>query len=70
LWARQNDIPVKYFPANWEAYGPKAGPLRNQEMANYADALILIWDGQSPGSRDMLKKAKGKGLQIHIVEVK
>lgn len=48
--------PVKVFKADWNKYGKKAGPIRNIEMANYADALILIWDGTSRGSFDMKNK--------------
>lgn len=51
-------IPVKRFPADWDAYGKAAGPIRNSQMANYADALILIWDGKSPGSRSMRNQAR------------
>lgn len=41
------------FPAQWEKHGVSAGPLRNAEMAEYADALLLIWNGDSKGSRSM-----------------
>lgn len=55
-WAVNNSIPVKTFPANWDEHGKAAGPIRNQQMAEYADALIVfIWDG-SRGSADMLKR--------------
>lgn len=47
------DIPVTKFPAEWEKYGNRAGPIRNNKMAVYADALLLIWDGKSRGSRHM-----------------
>jgi hypothetical protein len=64
-WAAENGKPVKVFPADWEKYGKNSGPIRNQEMAEYADALILLWWGdprKSPGSFDMLRKAKAEGL--------
>ena len=55
-WAVNNSIPVKTFPADWDEYGKAAGPIRNQQMAEYADALIVfIWDG-SRGSKDMLMR--------------
>lgn len=41
------------FPADWDTYGKAAGPIRNQQMASYADALLLIWDGKSKGSMNM-----------------
>lgn len=60
-----NGIPVKEFPADWDKYGKRAGHIRNNEMADYADALILVWDGKSRGSANMLKQARKKGLKIH-----
>ena len=64
LWARLNKIPIKEFPADWDKHGKAAGPLRNREMAIYADALILFWDGKSKGSANMLKQAEKYGLLI------
>jgi hypothetical protein len=46
--------------------GRKAGPLRNQEMAEEADALIAIWDGQSAGTRSMIEEAHKLGLDVEI----
>lgn len=46
------------------AYWTKAGFARNSEMAEYADALILVWDGKSSGSKHMLKIARDHKLQI------
>jgi len=60
-------IKIKEFPANWEKYGRAAGPIRNKEMAEYADALILIWDGKSKGSLNMLKNAREQKLIIKEV---
>ena len=57
-WAKENGIPTKIFRANFFQYGKRAGPLRNKEMAEYADALIAIWDGKSNGTKDMINKMK------------
>jgi hypothetical protein len=56
-WAEVCEIPVKMFPAEWDKYGRAAGHLRNEEMAKYADALIAVWDGVSPGTGNMVKNA-------------
>ena len=61
-WARENGIPVKRFPAEWNKHGKRAGPLRNVEMAKYADALIAVWDGESPGTKHMIAEAERRGL--------
>lgn len=57
-WAIMSGVPVKEFPAEWDKYGNAAGPIRNRKMAEYADAAIVVWDGASPGSRNMIKEIK------------
>lgn len=66
LWAKDHGLPVTEFPADWKANGRAAGPIRNWQMAQYADALVLVWDGKSRGSKDMLSRAKGRGLTVWI----
>lgn len=60
---------VKVFPADWDAHGKGAGPIRNKQMADYADALIAIWDGKSPGTRNMIQTMHrlGKPTKIFLV---
>lgn len=65
-WARAHSIPVKRFPADWELHGKSAGPIRNKEMANYADALIAIWDGKSRGTANMIQLARKSNLPIFV----
>lgn len=65
-WALKNNIPIKYFPANWDQYHKAAGMIRNKEMGDYADALIAVWDGKSRGTRNMIEYAKAKGLRVSI----
>jgi len=46
-------LELKVFEADWEEHGKAAGPIRNGQMAEYADALLLIWDGESRGSANI-----------------
>ncbi len=57
-YARLNGIPVKLFPADWDTFGNQAGHMRNEEMGDYADALIAIWDGKSNGTKHMIQYMK------------
>lgn len=66
-YAEEKNFKVAKFPADWEKSGKGAGAIRNEEMAIYADALILFWDGMSRGSADMLKRAKAHKLKIREV---
>jgi len=65
-FARAKDYPFREFPADWDTHGRAAGPIRNSEMAAYGDALVAVWDGESRGTRDMLKKAHQADLPIFL----
>jgi len=65
-WAQANGIDVISMPAEWDLHGRAAGPIRNSQMADIADAVVAVWDGQSAGTRDMIKKAQKKGIPCHI----
>ena len=45
-YAAENGLPVKRFRPDWNQFGRAAGPMRNRDMAEYADALLVIWDGE------------------------
>lgn len=66
-WAFLNQIPLDPYPADWGRLGKQAGPTRNVHMAAVADALILLWDGRSPGSRHMLITARKRNLKIKVI---
>lgn len=69
-YANVHKLKITGFPADWDKHGKKAGPLRNTVMANYADALIAIWNGTSTGTIDMIRKARQKGLEVYVYNVK
>ena len=67
LWAKRNSIPLKAFLANWALYGNAAGMKRNEKMAEYAEALIAVWDGASHGTAHMIRVAEARGLKVFVV---
>jgi hypothetical protein len=68
-WASENNVPVKRFPADWDKHGKRAGYLRNADMAEYAEALVAFWDGQSRGTKHMIDLAEKAGLRVSVVHV-
>lgn len=58
--------PVTPVPADWNAHGKSAGPIRNRKMAGMADALIAVWDGKSRGTKNMIETAEKMGLRVHV----
>lgn len=65
-WAKSNGIPVEEYPADWDAYGKRAGFMRNSDMANNAEALVAYWDGKSRGTKSMIELAIKKGLILQV----
>lgn len=61
------ELPISKFPANWSKHGKAAGPIRNLEMAKYADELIAFWDGKSKGTKNMIDTATKQGLKINVI---
>ncbi len=68
-YAKEHQIPLRLFPADWDKYGKRAGFIRNTEMANNATHLIAFWDGKSKGTKMMLQIAKEKGLKGLLVMI-
>lgn len=64
-WANRNKIPIRKFPAVW-SMGRSAGIQRNIQMANYAEALIAVWDGTSRGTKHMIDEARKRGLKVYV----
>jgi len=61
-WAKFHGIHVEPFPADWDNLGDAAGPVRNEEMAKYADVVILFPGNK--GTRSMQERAEIHGLTI------
>ena len=44
--------------------GRSAGAIRNSYMADFGDALLLIWDGKSPGSTNMFGQMQRRNKPV------
>lgn len=69
-FARKAYLKLTQFPADWDGLGKRAGMVRNQQMADYADALLLIWDGESRGSAGMKAMMEKAGKPVYEAVVK
>ncbi|CAB5221997.1 Mycobacteriophage D29, Gp61 [uncultured Caudovirales phage] len=66
-YALMNGIPVRQFKADWNKLGKKAGPIRNRQMAEYADVLLAVWDGKSRGTKNMIDEMNKLKKPVFIV---
>ncbi len=68
-YAKENNFKIERYPAEWEKYGHSAGPKRNQKMAQECDCVICFWDGESRGTKTMIKYANQYKKQIRIKRI-
>ena len=66
-YAEEKGYEIERHPALWDKHGKAAGPIRNLEMAENADALIAFWDGKSRGTQNMISIAKNKKMMNRVI---
>lgn len=66
-YAQDRGFQLETYPADWQAHGRAAGPIRNAKMASVAHALIAFWDGKSRGTKNMIDTAKKHNLHVAVV---
>ena len=69
-YAREHGYKLTIFPADWGRYGRRAGPMRNRQMVEYADALIAFHDGTSRGTANIIAEARAVGLPVSVKRYK
>lgn len=68
LAAEELNIPVLRFPAKWNLYGHRAGPIRNQQMLDEGKPT-QVWAfhnkiQKSLGTKDMIRRANKAGILV------
>jgi hypothetical protein len=68
MFAHKNNVKVYEFHADWNRHGKRAGYLRNEEMGQFADALVAFWDGDSKGTKHMIDYMIELGKHVTVIE--
>lgn len=68
-WAYNNDVPVEEYYPDWDSFGKAAGCIRNKEMLDLGkpDKALVIWDGKSSGTNDMIQLLKKYNIPREII---
>ena len=69
-WYDENRFMYHRFYPDWDQYGKRAGPIRNQEMVKAAgpkSRCVVFYDGSSPGSTNMIETARAYGLKLKVI---
>ena len=68
-YAAEHGLKIERFPADWEKYHKSAGPIRNQQMVETADAVIAFWDQESAGTKNLIECAHKANVACKIIRV-
>ena len=68
-YAAEHNMRIERFPAEWGKYHKGAGPIRNQQMVQSADAVIVFWDNESTGTKNIIECARESLIPCKIVRV-
>lgn len=66
-WAAHHEIPVDVYPADWQAHGRAAGPIRNARMLEEGKPDVVVAFKGGRGTADMVRRARASG--VPVVEV-
>lgn len=69
-YAKENNLQVEIFKADWSKFGRAAGPKRNAEMAKNCTHLLSFWNGLSKGTKSMISLAKKQNKTVKVISIK
>ena len=63
-WCRRTRTPVRPYPAEWGAYGDRAGPKRNRKMLDdFQPQLVVAFTG-GVGTTDCIRCARERKIPV------
>lgn len=67
-WAVKTFVPELRCPADWEADGKAAGPMRNARMLEVGKPDLVIAFPGGRGTADMVRRARAAGVRVIEVQ--
>lgn len=70
-YGEESGIHVESYPALWDVYGKRAGPIRNAQMLREGspDVVIAFRGPNSRGTQNMIDQAEKAGVPVKIIEI-
>ena len=66
-YAKKKWLKLTVFLPKYERYGRAAPIVRNKEIVDYADKIIVFWNGSSKGTRSVIKYAEKAEKNLEII---
>ena len=69
-YAKRHGLTLTEFLPQYERYGRAAPIVRNKEIVDYADKVIVFWNGASKGTLSVIKYSEKVGKHVEVVLIK
>lgn len=69
-YCTERTIPCEILSPDYDSFGRTAPLIRNTAMVKRADKVLLVWDGESSGTADTLRKTKAMKKPFTLVKEK
>ena len=66
-YAKKNGLKLTEFLPQYDRYGRAAPIIRNRQIADYADKIIVFWDGKSKGALSVIKYSQKIGNPLEVI---
>ena len=66
-YARRKGLRLTEILPQYERYGRGAPIVRNKEIVDYADRVLVFWDGSSKGTRSVIRYAEKIGKPVEVI---
>ena len=70
-YGERHGINIEKYPADWELYGRRAGPIRNGRMLKEGtpELVVAFLAKDSRGTQNMIDQSRKAGIEVHVVEI-
>lgn len=68
-WAQARGIETIAHPADWKAYGKRAGHIRNQQMIDLSRPDLVVAFPGGRGTADMIRRAQIRCIPVVQVDL-
>jgi len=69
LFAAERGLRLTVFLPDYEKYGRAAPIIRNREIVDAADAVLVFWDGASRGTQSVIRYCEKKGVRCRVIRL-
>ena len=66
-YARKNGLKLTEFHPDYARYGRAAPIIRNRQIVDYADRVVVFWNGSSKGTLSVIKYADKVGKPCEVI---